>query len=179
MDEYTLEGPNAARSEEGRPGDQRARPRLAERLRRSQRRVDKLLHEGGHPGGVGMLSQTPRAGPCGHGHRSAAEAQLLKLSLEQAGLLGPQGEVPEAYVEAAITEVTMHEVGHTFGLRHNFRGSTAYSLKQLSDPGFTAAHGMGSSVMEWAVPPPRHAALVLSGCGAAPCPRGAFPPRDR
>ena len=159
MDEYTLEGPGTPSSEEGRASGQHAR--LGERLRRSQRRVDELLHEGSHHGaGRETAGLAPRAGPCGHGHRSAAEAQLLRLSLGRDGRLGPQGEVPEELVEAAITEVTMHEVGHTLGLRHNFRGSTAYSSEQLSDPAFTAVHGMGSSIMDYnpaAIPSDRSA----------------------
>ena len=31
----------------------------------------------------------------------------------------------------------MHEVGHTLGLRHNFRASRIYTDAQLSDPEFT------------------------------------------
>ncbi len=38
-----------------------------------------------------------------------------------------------------LKDVVMHEVGHTLGLRHNFRASTVYTLAQLDDPAFTAA----------------------------------------
>lgn len=44
----------------------------------------------------------------------------------------------------------MHEVGHTLGLRHNFRSSRVYTEEQLSDPAFTATHGIAGSVMEYA-----------------------------
>ena len=50
--------------------------------------------------------------------------------------------LPQAFVEAGLVDVTMHEVGHTLGLRHNFRASAAYSYSQLSDPAFTATHGI-------------------------------------
>jgi hypothetical protein len=43
----------------------------------------------------------------------------------------------------------MHEVGHTLGLRHNFRASTIYSLKQLQDPEFTRKNSMTGSVMDY------------------------------
>jgi hypothetical protein len=43
----------------------------------------------------------------------------------------------------------MHEVGHTLGLRHNFRASTVYDLKQLQDPSFTKLNGIASSVMDY------------------------------
>ncbi|HWC46460.1 MAG TPA: zinc-dependent metalloprotease, partial [Casimicrobiaceae bacterium] len=45
--------------------------------------------------------------------------------------------------------VTMHEVGHTLGLRHNFRASTVYSDDELADAHFTAEHGISGSVMEY------------------------------
>ena len=38
---------------------------------------------------------------------------------------------------AYLKDATMHEVGHTLGLRHNFRSSRVYTLQQLADPAFT------------------------------------------
>ena len=38
-----------------------------------------------------------------------------------------------------LKDVVMHEVGHTLGLRHNFRASTIYTQAQLADPEFTRA----------------------------------------
>jgi hypothetical protein len=43
----------------------------------------------------------------------------------------------------------MHEVGHTLGLKHNFKASTTMTLEQLSDKGFTDANSIASSVMEY------------------------------
>jgi hypothetical protein len=43
----------------------------------------------------------------------------------------------------------MHEVGHTLGLRHNFRASTIYTQSQLDDSAFTATNGISGSVMEY------------------------------
>lgn len=71
------------------------------------------------------------------------------------GLLEARGEMdmdsPEAdaLAQAYMKDVIMHEVGHTLGLRHNFRSSTIYSLKQLSDPAFTKQNGMSGSVMDY------------------------------
>jgi hypothetical protein len=47
------------------------------------------------------------------------------------------------------SKVTMHEVGHTLGLRHNFRASTIYSEAELADPAFTRVNGISGSVMEY------------------------------
>ena len=48
-----------------------------------------------------------------------------------------------------LTEIVLHEVGHTLGLRHNFRASTVFTQAQLDDPAFTAANGVAGSVMEY------------------------------
>ncbi|CAN0471323.1 unnamed protein product, partial [Hapterophycus canaliculatus] len=46
-------------------------------------------------------------------------------------------------------DVVMHEVGHTLGLRHNFRGSTLLTLEELQDPTKTGEVGLTSSVMDY------------------------------
>jgi len=43
----------------------------------------------------------------------------------------------------------MARVGHTLGLRHNFRASTVYTQAQLDDPCSTATNGISGSVMEY------------------------------
>jgi hypothetical protein len=55
----------------------------------------------------------------------------------------------EAYAQAFLFSVVIHEVGHTLGLRHNFRGSTAFTYAQLHDPAFVRAHGTTGSVMDY------------------------------
>src|SRR5690348_1031640 len=40
------------------------------------------------------------------------------------GVLAPGEPLPEQYIEDALREVVMHEVGHTLGLRHNFKASS-------------------------------------------------------
>ncbi len=45
--------------------------------------------------------------------------------------------------------VTMHEIGHTMGLRHNFKGSTMLSLTDMNIPDKVKDVGMGSSVMDY------------------------------
>jgi hypothetical protein len=55
----------------------------------------------------------------------------------------------DAYAQAFLFSVVIHEVGHTLGLRHNFRGSTAYTIAQLHDPAFVRAYGTTASVMDY------------------------------
>ena len=81
-----------------------------------------------------------------------AAAEQLAYALE---LMDTRGEIdpasPEAqrFVEDYVKQVTVHEVGHALGLRHNFRASRAYTLAQLADPVFTAENGTVASVMEY------------------------------
>ncbi|WP_425400822.1 zinc-dependent metalloprotease [Aeoliella sp.] len=49
-----------------------------------------------------------------------------------------------------LKEVTMHEVGHTLGLRHNFKASTLYSMDEMNDVEKTSKTGLTSSVMDYA-----------------------------
>ncbi len=48
-----------------------------------------------------------------------------------------------------LKEVTMHEVGHTLGLRHNFKASSLLSLEDINNPEKTKETGMGASVMDY------------------------------
>jgi hypothetical protein len=56
------------------------------------------------------------------------------------------------YIGRALKALIMHEIGHTLGLRHNFRGSAGVTKAQLTDRKFTQAHGLGVSVMDYSPP---------------------------
>jgi hypothetical protein len=82
---------------------------------------------------------------------SAAEQLSYALDvLDARGDLDPASPEAQQFVLDYLTDTTMHEVGHTLGLRHNFRSSKIYTDKQLSDPDFTRSHGLAGSVMEYA-----------------------------
>ncbi|BDU73109.1 zinc-dependent metalloprotease [Mesoterricola silvestris] len=69
--------------------------------------------------------------------------------LEARGGMEPGTPGAQAFVQAYLKSVVMHEVGHTLGLRHNFRASIAYTEAQLGDKAFTDAHGIAGSVMDY------------------------------
>ena len=71
------------------------------------------------------------------------------LDLLMARGMEADGPEADAYVNQWLIEVTAHEVGHTLGLRHNFRASTIHKLSQLQDKSFTTAHGLTGSVMDY------------------------------
>jgi len=45
--------------------------------------------------------------------------------------------------------VSSHEVGHTIGLRHNFGGTSLYTVAQLRDPNFLRENGHTTSIMDY------------------------------
>jgi hypothetical protein len=61
-----------------------------------------------------------------------------------------QAEMQEKLILQGLKEVTMHEVGHTLGLRHNFKASKMLNLKDMQDANKTKDTGLVASVMDYA-----------------------------
>lgn len=57
--------------------------------------------------------------------------------------------VPEWFIGPLLRDVTMHEVGHTLGLRHNFKASSVYTLEQINSEAFKG-RPIAGSIMEYA-----------------------------
>jgi hypothetical protein len=57
-------------------------------------------------------------------------------------------EMQDQLIIQGLKEVTMHEVGHTLGLRHNFKASTWLSLEDINNPEKTKS-GSVASVMDY------------------------------
>ncbi|HEX7377833.1 MAG TPA: zinc-dependent metalloprotease [Pirellulales bacterium] len=53
-------------------------------------------------------------------------------------------------IAQGLKEVVMHEVGHTLGLRHNFKSSSMLSLADINEPEKTKDTGLTGSVMDYA-----------------------------
>ena len=81
----------------------------------------------------------------GHARETALAATALAAAAE--------GGLSEANKEKLVLQglklVAMHEVGHTLGLRHNFKGSALKSLADINDVTKTAATGASTSVMDY------------------------------
>jgi Met-zincin/Domain of unknown function (DUF5117) len=86
---------------------------------------------------------------CSIGGSASEQINYATDVLEARGDIDPASPEAEAFVQAALKNVTMHEVGHTLGLRHNYRASHAYSLAQLADRAFVKANGVAGSVMDY------------------------------
>ncbi|HXW15622.1 MAG TPA: zinc-dependent metalloprotease [Terriglobia bacterium] len=63
--------------------------------------------------------------------------------------MDPQGLDAQKFIHDYLVEIAAHEVGHTLGLRHNFRASTIHTLEQAQDAELTAREGLAGSVMDY------------------------------
>jgi hypothetical protein len=97
-----------------------------------------------------MRLRAARLGICQCCNQMKYELGLAAMAMADSGVLKPGEKVPEELIGQAIKEVTMHEVGHTLGLRHNFKASTMLKNEQLHDTNITRKQGLVGSVMDYA-----------------------------
>ena len=57
--------------------------------------------------------------------------------------------MPETFIGPLLAELVAHEVGHTLGLRHNFKASGAYSLEEINSPELRGKKPLAGSVMDY------------------------------
>ena len=102
--------------------------------------LDELAHERDHP-----MDHSSRF-QCQMASGLARQMGFMASVLQARGLADEDGEVPEEFIGEALKTLTMHEVGHTLGFRHNFKASTIFSLDDLNKKKGEALIG---SVMEY------------------------------
>ena len=93
--------------------------------------------------------QAIRHGICQCASHKHNELGLALMAVSSRMNLKPGEKLPEELVQQAIKETAMHEVGHTLGLRHNFKGSTMNKNEQLHDIATTRKNGLSGSVMDY------------------------------
>jgi len=100
-----------------------------------------------HPSRRTTLRHAHRHGRC---QEARAKYDLSpKLALLARELAGKDALVSDDILHAGIREVIMHEVGHTLGLRHNFKASSGVTWEQTQDVEYTQKHGLSTSVMDY------------------------------
>jgi hypothetical protein len=93
------------------------------------------IHSEVKPRPLGIFSpRQPNGADC-----QRAQGMSMQLAFGHAAIMAENdpkvvAENLEKMIQQGLKEVTMHEVGHTLGLRHNFKASKVWSLKDLNDP---------------------------------------------
>lgn len=72
----------------------------------------------------------------------------MSMSLMQNVL--PSSPEMKAFAQEFMRNLIAHEVGHTLGLRHNFRASSMLKPEELNDTSITRTKGLTGSVMDYA-----------------------------
>ena len=96
----------------------------------------------------------------GHAHDMGSQCNYCVGMQQQMGfamaVLTTRGDIaapgpglPDELIAQGLKEVVMHEVGHTLGLRHNFKASAWKTLAEIDDPVKAAAEGTVASVMDY------------------------------
>jgi hypothetical protein len=97
----------------------------------------------------GIISQEVARRTClaekGKAHQIGVQHALLAAR----GALEPGTSLPDEYLGDAIRDLVLHEVGHTLGLRHNFKASSGIKTDLLHDKEYTRKHGISLSVMDY------------------------------
>lgn len=57
--------------------------------------------------------------------------------------------LPDELMGELLAFVVSHEVGHSIGLPHNMKASSAYTVEQVRDPEFTRENGHVASIMDY------------------------------
>lgn len=114
----------------------------------SSRAIRTIASQFVAPGLLGSAQGAPDT--CQHAANAAEQLGLALDVLGAQSLLDPDGPEVKAYVLAYLKDTTMHEVGHTLGLRHNFRASRWRTALALTDPILTRDKGNSASVMDYA-----------------------------
>lgn len=124
-----------------------------------------LMGEEEYDGLVGQLSQ--RNGFC-----TAANCQAQGMALKHMLLTVEEAEakktgqgtdpdkkkapeeqmldgIPESFVGPLMASLVSHEVGHTLGLRHNFKASSVYSMAEINSSAMKGKKPFAGSVMDY------------------------------
>ncbi|WP_103028255.1 zinc-dependent metalloprotease [Salinibacter altiplanensis] len=97
-----------------------------------------------------MLSPELARRACWAERGMAQQINLQRTLLLARGTIASGESMPTDYLGAAIKDLVMHEVGHTLGLRHNFKASSGIPRDELHDESYTDEHGVSLSVMDYA-----------------------------
>ncbi|MDJ0696425.1 zinc-dependent metalloprotease [Mastigocoleus sp. MO_188.B34] len=101
---------------------------------------------------VGNLSELAQRYDLCYGVEAANQYAFGSLAMQLLYQEPPNSANLKRYVHQYLRLIIAHEVGHTLGLRHNFRGSTLLEPDEMNDKGVTRRRGISTSVMDYLPP---------------------------
>ncbi len=105
----------------------------------------QLMQIGGPPADAAAAAES-----CTYSAQVAEQLGYALDLLQARGELDPDSPEVRQFALDSLRETTMHEVGHTLGLRHNFRASHAFADRRVTDAAYTRSQPFIGSVMEYA-----------------------------
>jgi hypothetical protein len=104
------------------------------------------------PQSLGNLSKLATDYDLCYGMEASNQLAFGSLAISMLGNSPPSPKELKDYIHQYLRLIITHEVGHTLGLRHNFRGSTLLSPVEMNNSEITRTKGMTASVMDY-IPP--------------------------
>lgn len=101
---------------------------------------------------LGNLSKLAGEYDLCYGIEAANQFAFGSLAMSLLPNITPTKEQVQDYIHQYLRLIIAHEVGHTLGLRHNFRGSTLLPPEEMNNLEISRSKGLTSSVMDY-IPP--------------------------
>jgi len=92
---------------------------------------------------LGLLEQAPEVAPKEGDPKPEPKPEIKGETLDG---------IPEWFVGPLLAELVCHEVGHTLGLRHNFKASSIYTMAQINSNEWKGKKAIAGSVMDYLPP---------------------------
>lgn len=92
----------------------------------------------------------PCCASCCYSNQMQQQMGFAAAAMMGAGTISADGDLPLDFVHQGLKEVVMHEVGHTLGLRHNFRASGWKTMEEINNLELGREEGTIASVMDYA-----------------------------
>ncbi|MBE9057138.1 zinc-dependent metalloprotease [Sphaerospermopsis sp. LEGE 08334] len=101
---------------------------------------------------IGNLSKLAGEYDLCYGIESANQFAFGALAMSLLANTVPSRDQMQDYIHQYLRLIIAHEVGHTLGLRHNFRGSHLLPPEEMNNREITSTKGLTASVMDY-IPP--------------------------
>ena len=98
--------------------------------------------------GVPSFLQRDHEAICDYSRVMGEQLTFGALALSARGKAASKEQIEKLLVDGVKSVVT-HEVGHTLGLRHNFKASAYFTMEDISNPEKTRDIGLAASVMDY------------------------------